>query len=182
MGQIADIEDAIIAKVEATLGNTVKEVVTIQGGWTLDMLKRALQRAPSVYVAFLGGKRGIDEGYINGKFAVYIVTKAAIETARRRGTAREIGAYDIIELLTPVLDGMEVTDIGNLSQQSIDNLFRDAMFDLGGTVYGLMFEVANMPMSFEADLTTLTDFVKFRAEHSLAPGPDEPAAVDEVTL
>lgn len=180
MSLIADTEDAIIVKAQAVLGNTVKEVISIEGGWTLDMLKRALQFAPSVYVAFLGGKRGIDEGYHSGRFAVYVVTKAALATARRRGTPREIGAYDIVELLSRDLDGMDIGDIGNLAQQSIDNLFRDAMFELGGTVYGLMYEVASMPLGYAADETTLDDFITFHADHDINQDGDIDAA-DTVT-
>jgi phage gp37-like protein len=180
MSLIADIEDAIIAKAEDLLGNTVKEVVSIEGGWTLDMLKRALQFAPSVYVAFLGAKRGVSEGYHNGRFAVYVVTRAALAPARRRGTTREIGAYDIIELLSRNLDGMSVADIGTLTQQSIDNLFRDAMFELGGSVYGLMYEAANMPLGYEADETTLDDFITFHADHDINQDGEVDAA-DTVT-
>ena len=161
MTVIRTIEDAIIAEVQGVLGNKVREIDSVQGGWTLDMLKRALQMAPSVYVAFLGARRGTSTGYFDGHFAIYLVTKAPLELHRRRGSAREIGAYDMIGLLTPPIDGLTVAGVGTLKQKSIDNLFRDAMFDLGGTVYGLMCEMPNMSFDYQLDEASSNAFITF---------------------
>lgn len=189
MAVIAGVESAILAQVEATLGATVKVKESLGGAWTLDTLKRALQMAPGIYVAFLGG-RGVAnaDGYIEGRFAVYAVTKGPVEPLRRQGTPREIGAYDIVERLVPVLAGLAVTDVGKLHVQEIANLFQEAAFSLGGSVYGITLVLPNMPMTYRADLagpaetTGLGPFLLFHAEHSLMAGEDEPAAIDEVNL
>lgn len=186
MNPIATIEDAIIAAVQATLGTTVREVESLPGGWTQDMLRRALQFAPGVYVAFHGGN-GKSNGmaYVAARFSVYCVTKGADDLARRRGTSKVIGGYDLVCLLAPVLNGLDVPDIGTLGLLGIDNLFRDAMFDLGGTVYSIQLELPNMDLNYQADLTSgdFADFTDWHAEHynpgGIAAG-EAPLAIDEV--
>jgi phage gp37-like protein len=185
MDPIATTEDAILAAAQAALGATVRTVEAVPGGWTMETLQRALQRAPGVYVAFQGATPGTAQGYLNGRFTVYCVTKGADESARRRGTPRVIGAYDLIAQLAPLLGGLPVADVGTLALAGIDNLFRDAMFDLGGTVYGIQLSLPNMPFDYQADLTVLSDFVLWHADHynpgGIATG-EAPLATDEVQL
>ena len=164
MGIISTIEDAILAAAETALGATVKKKETIPGGWTMDTLKRALQFAPGVYVAFQGTGTGASDGYLNGRFSVYVVSKGASETDRRRGNQRVIGAYEMLELLLPVLAGRTVPEIGTMAVTGVDNLFRDAMFELGGTVYSINLTLPNMPFDYRADESLLADFVLFHAE------------------
>lgn len=183
MGVIAAVEAAILAKVETTLGNTVKVKGSLAGSWTLDMLKRALQNAPGVYVSFLGARANPNvDGYMDGNFVVYAVTQGPVEALRRQGTPREIGAYEIVERLVPVLGGLGVADVGTIRVQDVTNLFKEATFELGGTVYGIALVLPNMPMTYQADLAGLAPFLLFHAEHSLVAGDAEPAAVDEVHL
>lgn len=183
MDPIAATEDALLATVQTALGATVKKVEAVPGGWTAETLNRALQFSPGVYVAFQGATPGTAQGYLNGRFTVYCVTKGADEAARRRGNPRVIGAYDLVAILAPLCSGLLVTDVGTLVLRGIDNLFRDAMFDLGGTVYAIQLEMPNMPFDYQADLTTLTDFVLWHADHynpgGIAAG-DAPLATDEV--
>lgn len=178
MAIISVVEDAILAVVDLALGNTVKEKKTVPGGWTMDTLKRALQFTPGVYVTFQGAGPGASDGYYNGKFTVYLVNKGAAEPDRRRGNPRVIGAYDMLERLLPRLGGLTVPDVGTLAVGGVDNLFRDAMFDLGGTVYGINLTLPNLPFDYEADLTDpgLADFVLF---HSEAYNPDGIAAAED---
>lgn len=176
MGIITSIEDAIQAKATATLGNVVKKIDTLPGGWTMETLKRALQVSPGVYVAFHGLKPSGVDGYFDGRFSVYTVSKGASEAVRRRGNARVIGAYDMVELLVPVLNVLEVADVGSAEVSGADNLFRDAMFDLGGTVYGINLTMPNMPFDYEPDISGLADFVLF---HSDAYNPGGIAANED---
>jgi phage gp37-like protein len=184
MGMISSVEDAIIAAAGTALGATVRTIETVPGGWTMDSLSRALQFAPGVYVAFIGGQRGsAGRGHMDGQFMVYVVTKGAREPDRRRGNPREIGAYDILELLYPRLDGLAVTDIGNLDARGgIDNLFRDAMFDLGGTVYGLGLTVPNMPFDYLVNDSGLDDFLRTFVNYDLAPTDGTIDASDQIDL
>ena len=179
---LAAIEDALLAEVDAALGNTIRRRDSLPGGWTLDTLRRALQFAPGAYVAFQGAKPGARQGYHDGRFTVYVVSKGASESGRRRGNARVIGAYDMLERLLPRLSVLTVPDIGSIRIAGIENLFRDAMFDLGGTVYGINLELPNMPFDYAADLASLDDFVTFDARYDLDTTQDgELLAEDTVT-
>lgn len=185
MSVIATVEDTIVLEAKADLGfpaaPVVKSVDTLPGGWTLDSLKRALQFAPGVHIAFLGGPSQTSGGYIHARFAVYAVTKGAREDERRRGNQREIGAYEILERLARRLDGLGVTDAGTLFVKGVENVFSESMFELGGTVYALTLELPNLPWP-EKDITGLAPFLTFEGTHSMAPGADEPAHQTKVTL
>lgn len=189
MGIISTIEDSIIQSVNDVLmqpGNEkLKVVESLPGAWSYDLLKRVLQKAPAVYVAFLGGKRSIDASDIilDGRFDVYVITKQADEVTRRRGNARVIGAYDIIETIIPAINGRTIQDVGSLNLTGINNLFGEAMLDLGGTVYAATFSLPNMVFPYELDLLTLDNFITFHADHDLDTSQaDEPVASDDVTL
>lgn len=181
---IAQTEDALIAVAEQVLGHTVRQIESVPGGWTMETLQRALQFAPGVYTTFQGAVAGTAPNYLNARFTVYCVTKGADEQTRRRGNARVIGAYDMVALLAPALGGLLVTDVGTLVLRGVDNLFRDAMFELGGTVYGIQLELPNMPFDFQADLSQFADFKLWHADHykpgGIAAG-ENPLATDEVT-
>jgi phage gp37-like protein len=164
MGIIATIEDAILAVGTAALGNTVRKIETVPGGWTMATLTRALQFAPGVYVAFHGAVPGASEGYYNGRFTVYMVSKGASEEDRRRGNNRIIGAYEMLERMLPPLSVLTVQDIGSPMVTGIENLFRDAMFELGGTVYSINLTMPNMPFDYRLDESGLANFVLFHAE------------------
>ena len=185
MSVIATVEDAIVATAKTALGfpaaPVVRVVDVLPGGWTLDMLKRALQAAPAVYVAFAGGAQQSSLGYVHGRFSVYAVTKGPVEEDRRRGNPRVIGAYDIVERLATHLDEIDVPDIGTLFVRGVENVFRDALFDLGGTVYALNTELPNMPWP-KKDISALASFVTFDGTHSMAAGPSEPAHQTQITL
>jgi len=183
MGIIATVEAAILGQVQATLGATVKVKESLAGSWTLDLLKQAIQKAPGVYVAFLSGRGNPNaDGYLDGSFVVYAVTGGPLEAQRRQGTPRVIGAYEIVERLVPVLAGLKVADVGTINVVDVSNLFKEATFELGGTVYGISLLLPNMPMTYQADLAGLAPFLLFHAEHSLVAGELEPAAIDEVNL
>lgn len=185
MGMISGVEDAIIAAANAALGATVRKIETVPGGWTMDSLTRALQFSPGVYVACHGFAPGSADDCLDGRFTVYVVNKGASEEDRRRGNARVIGAYEMIELLLPRLSSMTVPEIGSLAVKGVDNLFRDAMFDLGGTVYGINLTLPNVSLDYQADESQLADFVLFHAEaydeDGIAAG-DDPLIIGEQQL
>lgn len=185
MGVISDVEDHLLAVAEAVFGNTVRTKESIPGGWTMDTLTRALQFAPGVYAAFHGFVSGASADCLDGRFTVYVVNKGASEANRRKGNARVIGAYEMIELLLPRLSSMTVPEVGSLAVKGVDNLFRDAMFDLGGTVYGINLTLPNVSLDYQADESRLVDFVLFHAEayneDGIAAGED-PLIIGEQQL
>lgn len=182
---IATVEDAMIERAKRALGfpsaQVVKQVETLPGGWTLDMLRRALQAAPGVYIAFLGGQSTTSGGYVNARFAVYVVSKGVHEDERRRGNPREIGAYETAERLVVDLDGLDIADVGTLVLRAVENVFSEAMFELGGTVYALTFELPNLAFGMKS-IDDLAPFVTFEADISMAAGTAEPAHQILVTL
>lgn len=183
MGVIAAIEDALLAQADAALGNTLRQTGSLPGGWNRDTLQRAVQYAPGVYAVFAGLRAGNVDGYHVGRFAVYVVAKAVDESARRRGSAVTIGAYDMVERLLPRLDGLTVADVGTLRSRGVENLFRDAMFDLGAAVYAINLELPNLPLEWSLDESSLDVFETFDARFDInSAEADEPVAEDNVSV
>lgn len=181
MNPIITIEDSIIAVSNDALQKKVRDMESLPGRMSLQVLKNIAAKAPAVYVAYLGGRKGASvHGTVihKGVFAVYIITDT---DEGRRGSARKIGAYDIINTLVPVLNDHQVTDVGTLEFQRIENLFSVELDKQGVSIYAAVFE---MPMSLEyqIDEAALDNFVTYSATHSMAPGDDEPDAEDNVQL
>ena len=170
MGLIAQAEDALLTAVDAALPGVLRQMASIPGGWTLERLQQALQFAPGVYVAFVGGKPADGDWMMNlhGRFELYAVTKEPIEQFRRRGgPGLQIGAYDIIEALAPAIHGMLFPGFGTAKITDVRNLFNEPARSMGGTVYGLALD---LPINI--DKTTppnLGDFLHFRADYDIPP-------------
>lgn len=188
MSEIAKAETGIIEEIKSVLmpvgAAKVREVDSLPGSWSYDLLKMLLQKAPGIYVAFINGKGtgNNTDAVAAAKFEIYAVSKLATEKARRHGTNNEIGCYDMIEVCIAVLNGCHIEGIGTLHFDAIDNLFGEAMYDLGGTVYSASFTIDKMVFPDEIDEEGLAQFKIYHAEHSLAPGEDEPDAIDEINL
>ena len=196
MSVIEQAEQAIIERILDVLPRVLRDSGTLPGGWTLDMLKRALQFAPGVYVAFTNGNVEPDRvARINAKFEVYVVTREPVELNRRAGNNVAIGAYEIIDRVVAGLFNYPVKNVGTLQFNGVNNLFRDVMFSMGGTVYGLSY---TLPLSFDTDVQPVPDdFLKFHVDYDIMPftrnlhptwlvgdrtEPDAPDAQDRVLL
>jgi phage gp37-like protein len=177
---IKTIEDNLIALVNATLPNVLRVVQSVPGQLTEQVLKAMFASAPAVYVAFLGG-RNKDAYSWTASFAVYAVTGQGDQDQRRSGDARVIGAYDIMQALIPTINNHTVTDVGTLRFERVQNLFNLALDKQGLTVYPMTFNI-DLSMEYRINTDTLNAFVTYHAEHSLVPGNNEPAAIDNVTL
>lgn len=181
MGLIATVEDAMIEIARETLEDRVRVVGSLPGAWTYDLLLKLLQSAPAIYVSFLGGQArpGALDAALDARFNAYTISKnAAGEKARRRGDATEIGAYEMLELIVPKLHKHTVPDIGTLKFQSIDNLFTEATFELGGAVYCATFSLAlTLPLGLALDA-----FVTFHQDIDMEPADGEIDGADTVNL
>lgn len=180
MAIIGTIEDALLGIAKATLGDTIKQCQSIGGVWTEQSLQRALQFAPGVYVAFIGASKAGLLGYMNLSYSVYCVSKGSDDVNRRRGNPRVIGAYDLVARLSTAFSGAVLVDIGSIELQRIENLFADALFDIGGSVYALQLSIPNVSFATAQDVTGLDDFMTFDGRFS--QGDDAPLAHDIVTL
>jgi len=177
---IKTIEDNLIALVKSTLPNKLKEVKSLPGALNKELLKILMAASPAVYFAFLGGPRGRGDE-IDGIWAMYMVTALGDEVQRRVGDARVMGAYDLIDILLPVVHEHNIPDVGSLKFKQVQNLFSTGLDKEGVTLYAATFSLP-MPIEYQADLTQLDDFITYSADHSMAPGNDEPAAQDLVIL
>jgi phage gp37-like protein len=147
MALIVQVEDYILSVVNRVLpvgANGVRGVLrqtgTLPGAWNLEILKRVLQTAPSVWVAFDGGEPRPDcnDPILDARFAVYAVQKEPNELDRRRGAPGDIGAYEMIERLYPALHARTINGVGTLRAKTVRNMYGEDALDLGGTVYGLL--------------------------------------------
>jgi phage gp37-like protein len=168
MSVIATVEDAILAKVTATLPGLLRDVGSLPGSWSIDLLKLLLQKAPAVFVAFSGGD--LEKSTLalcNARFDVYCVTKEPTEVIRRRGAGNTIGAYKIIESITPALHNMTIPNVGTLHGKNVTNLFSNVLTELGGTVYALTLTIPRLQFSTVVDLSTLGAFQTFHLESDI---------------
>jgi len=144
MMSIIAVETAILQAATVALPD-LKDAASLPGNWTADTLKKAIQMAPGVYVSFLGGSNSDYRGAeIDARFDVYLVSKGAIEHYRR--DHQPGGAYGMVSAMLPVLHKMTVPDVGVLRLNKVSNLFKDALFNLGGTVYAINLSI---PLYFD---------------------------------
>jgi phage gp37-like protein len=144
---IAQTEDALLALCKAALRGTVKTYGTAPADWDEAIAKQLLAGAPAVYVAFLGWQPRPGDYYeplFTANFALYAVTALGNEDQRRRGTPVAIGAYDIACVLAAALTGRQLAledQAPSLRVGACTNLFTTALWNLGGTCYGLQIDV-----------------------------------------
>lgn len=169
MSAIGTVEDAMIAAVKAALGATVKTVESLPAGFDAAELQRRRRVAPAVYIAFLGGS-GLRETTpaIDATFAAFAMTEGAgDESARRRGGAVTIGAYEIMEAVAAKLDGLVVDGVGSLVLDDVANLFSDKLDAEGLSLYSASFKI---PLAFQrAAPSALGSFQKFDAQYDIPP-------------
>lgn len=196
---IAAAEAALLARIRAVLGATVREVESIGNRWDEDTLRRVLLRVPGCWVVFDGGPADrAGEPRLASRWLVYVATGHEGDEERRRlGDTRAIGAYDLLARLVPALHGHVLPDVGTVTVTRVDNLFTGRMEKQGVAVYGI--ELA-LPLVFALAVPdTVTPFETFHAdldieahetaaEHQkwLAEPPDQstskPDAADTVAL
>ena len=174
MSLIAKIEDQIMA--ECRLALTVKQrllvrdIDTIPGALSAGVLERLIQRAPGCYVAFIDGQSDpVNAACFSPRFDVIAVTgHKGGEQPRRRGDKTQIGAYQILEYIVPVLHNCRVAEVGALYFRGIHNLFSEATFDLGATVYYARFQIPSvrLPPAAASDQADQA-FITFAAKHDI---------------
>jgi len=166
------IEDALIAEIQAALGNKVRSISSLPGDWDAEMFKRLMALVPGVFVVFAGGAPTAFGGtapFINAHWVVIAATgHASGEAARRRGDGSWIGAYEILETLVPRLHGFTVPDEGSLALVDVANLYNGAIDKQGLAVYAATFQMP-MALATVADLATLDAFTTFDAQYDVPP-------------
>ncbi len=182
MSIISTTEDAIITQLKTVLSNNVRGIETLSGPWTMAALKRSLQLAPCLRVAFMGGNASdAEDAAIDARFGVYMIAGHAKDKQRRRGTATVMGIYDMLELAVPALNEFNISGVGSLFLKSIAQTFTEQTLVLGGAVYSAIFSIPNMVMPPLDPTAAMNDFITFHADSQLDADP-EPELISEETL
>jgi phage gp37-like protein len=165
---IADTLQALVALAQGHFGATLGKVEGCAGNWSAEDLKRAVNAAPCVQVAFNGGANQADSDLVRlaARFDFYVVTAGPLEYARRAGGPVKIGGFEILRRLVPLLHGHTLFGIGTVRVLRVDNLFTETGFDIGGQVYAVRTEI---PLGLEAapGPAGLNDFLRFHADYDV---------------
>lgn len=179
------VEQHLIDTVKGIFNNRLKTVESLPADFDADTFARILRLTPGVFIVFGGGQRSSeydDQPVIDAKWGfIAATTHASGELARRRGDAREIGAYEIIETIVNHLHRHNVPGQGQLVFDDIQNLFTGEIERQGAALYGVEF---TLPMSLGAGLQPgdLDDFITFDGTFDVAPADGQVDAEDLVTL
>ncbi len=194
MSVIAATEDAMVDAVRALLGQRLRTVGSVPASFSAQELHDRLRGAPAVYVGFLGGQAVPSDTAVvlDARFAVYALTQSAAgEQARRRGDAVSIGAYDIIEAVSPRLHGLRITagdppvaveGTGTLTFVEAANLWAEELDRAGVSLYSATFGIQ---LAFAPpDIDRLGVFATFVPQYDVPPfGPrSEPLSEPDTSV
>lgn len=184
------IEDYLIGELDQALRDSsgeplVRQVAPLPGPWSMETLRQVLDRAPAVYLLWLGGRgQGGNQLAVDARWGVYaIANHASGADRRRRGDAQQIGAYEMLERAAPRLHGLDVPDRGGVVVDRLESLVNDATFQLGASVYQATVTIPNLVLPLGATEADFDDFATFHATYDLDTTQDaEPEAEDDVTM
>lgn len=188
---IGAIEDELVARLAAGFAGRLREVDHKPVKLDAEELNRILTMAPAAYVAFLGWSRG--EFSLTGSFGVFLVAaNASGDRARRRGDEATIGAYEMVDVATRLLERWApLSAAGAVQVASCENLFGAAFEKAGRTVYGISLQVPIPAPETPADdeIQALQPFAVLNAQWDVppignvgAPPAPNPDAEDRVLL
>lgn len=170
--RLAAVETALLALMRGAVANHVRICESLPGVWTEKTFKQVLRVVPAVYLAWDGGPAQRSAGdalSIESRWFVYVVTAhASGEKARRHGDATSIGAYELLELLAPLLHGHVVPDAGAITITGIDNAFADDTDAVGVAIYAIGFTLP-LGFVFAPELTSLASFATFDVSWDVPP-------------
>lgn len=184
---IKQIEDHLVTRIKTHFGSVLKAVDTLPTDFDANEFERVLRLAPGVFISFGFGPAMKDSAIqrvtIASRWTIIAVSgNAGGEKQRRHGSLVEIGAYEIMERLIPLLHDYVVPDVGTLSLMDADNLFSGELDKKGVSMYAAVF---TLPMTFESNLfdeNGLDDFITFHGDYDLAAPDGSAEAADTVTL
>lgn len=176
----AAIEDEIVAAIKASpLAAKLRAVDSLPSADEENLLARFSADSPAVYVT-IGGFVATNRILTLRYGLACCARNARGHHAARDGDALSIGAYEMMGALVALFAERATANVG--WHVTGGNWLNDKRI----TRQGLTVCVVNIEGRAHApdaiDMTTLNAFTTYHAEHSLAPGADEPQAIDEVTL
>jgi phage gp37-like protein len=191
---IAAAEDAIVARIKKIAGDGLRACESLPANFDVAEVHARARLAPAVYVSFLGGEPLAENDLVlDARFAVFVLTGGGNELQRRRGAApaQGSGAYALMMLILPLLHGHTLKDIGTLTCTAVDNLYSDALDQLGVSLYSATFKVPVVLDASDDPEGDLAAFLHFHADYLVPPHqPPQPVtlplaapdASDDVTL
>ncbi|SIS87899.1 phage protein Gp37 [Neptunomonas antarctica] len=172
------VEQGIKDAVAGALGRAVHKIETHPGRWGAEVVKHMLISAPSVYIGFSAGKLQEKDGdQLLGLWHVYVV-------ARTLNGKTEVGVYQLIERLLPVLHGLDLDQPDVLRFLRVKNLFSFAEAKQGISCYEMTFE---LPMRWPDalsldDIDNLDDWQRYTARHYDESDAEHLMAIDAVEI
>lgn len=163
---LADLRAAIIADLQARLGNNVK--VSGHGGrFGSDELKRYGAVAPACLVAILG----VSNLQASGSSIVGDVACAAlIVTADRPGLLRDLAALGIVTTLVAALPGVDFgLDVSGAASVRADNLYSGAVDQLGVALWAIAWRQPGLTFT-ALDPAELDDFLSLTVTYPHGAG------------
>ena len=171
---------SIITVIKAGL-TSLKTCEEHGGRFDANELKRVAKKSPAVYLAALA-VNNVDEDSLGYHgvvtWAAFVIAKGDSVTNRAEVA---LGVVNSLGLLIPGNNWAVEEFRGRPKKIRSQNLFSSSIDKLGVAMWGVTWQQWT-DLGETTDLATLNDFVKYHAEHSMAPGTDEPEAIDEITL
>ena len=170
--KIAEIEDLLVKRIKDHFDGRLKAVESLPSDFDSGEFERILRSVPGVYISFGFGPaiRNYSQAAVQGRWAVICISgNAGGEKQRRHGSQVEIGAYEIMERVIPLLHDFTVEGVGTFTFTDSDNLYTGELDKKGVSMYAAVF---TLPMGFDQtvlDANSLNDFVTFDAIHDPAP-------------
>lgn len=175
---IVKTTDDLIALVNANFpSGLLKKVDKLPGQLNDAILTRFLVQQPAVYFAFIGGrgKGDTNSARINASWGCYVITDV-------QQNQHSVSVDQILDALVPLIHGHTIKGVGTFTCTAINNLFSKKFDEKGAQVHAITFTLPNLSFDYTPDMSALSNFVTYHAEHSLAEGSDEPEAIDHITL
>lgn len=170
--------DAVVADLKTNVTG-LKTCETHAGRFDLGELKRIALKSPAVLVSILGFGNAKDVG---GELLTPLQMSAFVVTRDQPSIARD---SSVLAIVKAVSIRISENDWGLNAQrpQAIkgQNLYSGKIDKKGVALWAITWR-QEVNLGNELDEATLNAFVTLNIDHSLAPGTDEPAAIDDVTL
>ncbi|EAS0167286.1 DUF1834 family protein [Salmonella enterica] len=167
---LGETETALLERVRALFGATLRQVDTHPGTWSDIDIRRILTTPPAVYLAWLGFGEGRTRHEVESRWVFYVVA----EILNGRESDR-LGIYQMVERLLAGINGQKFGDTTGMRATKGQNLYTDAQGNAGVALYGLYFSGIT-PLPKQPDESSLDDYERHWQTWKYPDGTPEFAA------
>lgn len=179
---LANTETTLISTISNALSTKVPTITRHPGRWDAQTINTLLGNAPAIYVSFSQGSyQELWNDQLMGRWHIFLFAK------HLNSTTNEIGIYQMIEQLLPVLHGLEFGQEDVLRLKQVRNLLSFKNLDLqlmtssipaGSSCYEMIFE---LPMRWpENNSDNIDAWQRYHATHNTIN--NEPLAFGQTEL